>query len=269
MTEEVTNAPDQGAEKSQPTNAELLAQRDALLKQSTEQGKEQEVPGKSPADASPEVPVTPEVEKPEFTPDNLANTGNPVLDAGIKMMQQVAGLNSADVERIMAKAYERGDASLIDTAYIKERFKEHADYVEQLAGEYIKHTQERVTTVVDEVYKAAGGKEGWELANQTFAAHAPEHLKNAVEALSNSENFTAAAQLVIEFARSSGMVPVPGEHIQGGGAVANGALSQENFRKELSALRKSVGNRSFESGPAKAQYDALVRRRQAGMQRGI
>lgn len=268
MTEEVIK---QEPAAPQPTNAELLAQRDALLK---EQGQEKPVeevvvPGKNPADVTAEAALSKGAEKPDFDPEDLANTGNAVLDAGIKMMQQVAGLNSADVERIMAKAYERGDASLIDTAYIKERFKEHAPYVEQLASEYIRHTQERVTSVVDAVYKSAGGKESWDTANQAFTQHAPAHLKNAVEALSNAENFTAAAELVLEFARSSGLIAVPGEHIQGGGAVANGALSQENFRKELSALRQSVGNRSFESGPAKAQYDALVRRRQAGMQRGL
>ena len=257
-----------GSEAKQPTNADLLAAKAASK---AEQGIEQgEVPGKSPAD-TPAVPGAEgkDADKPAFDADDLAQTGNAVLDAGIKMMQQTAGLNADDVNRILSNAFERGDASLVDTAYIKERFGEHAGYVEQLAKAYIEHTTEQTQSTVKAVYELAGGEEAWGLHNQTFQQHAPKHLQAAAHALAEAGDFTQAASLIVEFSKGTGLVPVAGQHIQGGGAVANGALTAAGFKDELSKLRATVGNRSLESGPAKAQYDALVRRRQAGRQAGL
>ncbi|UNA01113.1 putative scaffolding protein [Erwinia phage Micant] len=251
-------------EAKQPTNADLLAAKAASK---AEQGhiEQAEVPGKNPADALAKAGAeATEADKPAFDADDLAQTGNAVLDAGIKMMQQTAGLNSEDVNRILSSAFERGDSSLIDSAYIKERFGEHAGYVEQLAKAYIDHTTEQTQSTVNAVYELAGGEEGWGLHNQTFQQHAPKHLQAAASALADAGEFTQAAELIVEFSKSTGLVPIAGQHIQGGGAVANGALTAAGFKDELTKLRATVGNRSLESGPAKAQYDALVRRRQAG-----
>lgn len=254
----------QQAEAKQPTNADLLAAKQATLKA---EAAEQE-PGKNPAD-----PVKPEAEaKPEAADadaDDLAQTGDPVLDAGIKMMQSVAGLNASDVERIMAKAYESGDSADVDSAFIKERFGEHAAYVEQLSKAYIDRTNEKVGSVVKAVHEAAGGAEQWGLMNETFKQHAPQYLQKAAQAMADTQDFMGASEVIIEFAKQSGMVPVAGQHIQGGGAVANGALSAKGFSEELAKLRSEAGSRSFESGPIKAKYDTLVRRRQAGRVQNI
>lgn len=255
-------------EAKQPTNADLLA---AKLASKAEQGVEQgAVPGKNPADTAA-VPGAEgqDADKPAFNADDLAKTGNAVLDAGIQMMQQTAGLNAEDVNRILSNAFERGDPSLVDVAYIKERFGEHAGYVEQLAHAYIEHTAEQTQSTVNAVYEMAGGEEAWDLHNGTFQQHAPKHLQAAAKALAESGDFEQAASLIVEFSKSTGLVPVPGQHIQGGGAVANGALSASGFKEELAKLRGSIGNRSMESGPAKMQYDALVRRRQAGRMAGL
>lgn len=255
-------------EAKQPTNADLLAAKAASK---AEQGAEQgAVPGKNPADAAA-VPGAEgqDADKPEFDAEDLAQTGNAVLDAGIKMMQQTAGLNANDVNRILSQAFERGDASLVDTAYIKERFGEHAGYVEQLAKAYIEHTTEQTQSTVKAVYELAGGEEAWGLHNETFQQHAPKHLQAAAKALAEAGDFTQAASLIVDFSKSTGLVPVAGQHIQGGGAVANGALTAAGFKDELAKLRSAVGNRSLESGAPKAQYDALVRRRQAGRQAGL
>lgn len=252
------------AEAKQPTNADLLAAKQASLKA---EAAAQE-PGKNPAD-----PEKPEAEaKPEATDadaEDLAQTGDPVLDAGIKMMQSVAGLNASDVERIMAKAYESGDSADVDSAFIKERFGEHAAYVEQLSKAYIDRTNEKVGSVVKAVHEAAGGAEQWGLMNETFKQHAPQYLQKAAQAMADTQDFMGASEVIIEFAKQSGMVPVAGQHIQGGGAVANGALSAKGFSEELAKLRSEAGSRSFESGPIKAKYDTLVRRRQAGRVQNI
>lgn len=253
-------------EAKQPSMAEQLAAKQAALKaEAGEPGAQDKSPTDVPGEGDSDKPDA----KPSLDSENLAQTGDAVLDAGIKMMQQVAGLNAQDVDRMLAHAYERNDASLVDSAYIKERFGEHAGYVEQLAKAYIERTGERVQSVVKQVHEAAGGKENWDNFNATFQQHAPAHLKKAAEALADSEDFVGASQLIMEFAKSSGLVPVPGTHIAGGGAVANGALSGTGFREELAKLRAEVGNRSFESGPAKAKYDTLVRRRQAGRMQGL
>lgn len=252
------------AEAKQPTNADLLAAKQASLKADAAA----QEPGKNPADPEPE-PAEAKPEADNADAEDLAQTGDPVLDAGIKMMQSVAGLNSSDVERIMAKAYESGDSADIDSAFIKERFGEHAAYVEQLSKAYIDRTNEKVGSVVKAVHEAAGGAEQWGLMNETFKQHAPQYLQKAAQAMADIQDFMGASEVIIEFAKQSGMVPVAGQHIQGGGAVANGALSAKGFSEELAKLRTEAGSRSFESGPIKAKYDTLVRRRQAGRVQNI
>lgn len=254
----------QQAEAKQPTNADLLAAKQAALKaEATTQE-----PGKNPADLEPE-PAEAKPEADNANAEDLAQTGDPVLDAGIKMMQSVAGLNASDVERIMSKAYESGDSADVDSAFIKERFGEHAAYVEQLSKAYIDRTNEKVGSVVKAVHEAAGGAEQWGLMNETFKQHAPQYLQKAAQAMADTQDFMGASEVIIEFAKQSGMVPVAGQHIQGGGAVANGALSAKGFSEELAKLRSEAGSRSFESGPIKAKYDTLVRRRQAGRVQNI
>lgn len=252
------------AEAKQPTNADLLAAKQASLKAEAAE----QVPGKNPAEPEPESDKA-KPESDNADAEDLAQTGDPVLDAGIKMMQSVAGLNASDVERIMAKAYESGDSADVDSAFIKERFGEHAAYVEQLSKAYIDRTNEKVGSVVKAVHEAAGGAEQWGLMNETFKQHAPQYLQKAAQAMADIQDFMGASEVIIEFAKQSGMVPVAGQHIQGGGAVANGALSAKGFSEELAKLRSEAGSRSFESGPIKAKYDTLVRRRQAGRVQNI
>lgn len=253
-------------EARRPTNAELLAQSQAAAAKS--EADKVGLPGKLPADKPAGGSEGSDAAQ-SLDASNLANTGNAMLDASITMMQQTAGLNSEDVDRILSNAFARGDASLIDTAYIKERFGDKAGYVEQLANAYIQHTTEQTQATVNSVYELAGGEEGWNLHNQTFQQHAPAHLQSAAKSLADAGNFKEAATLIVEYSKGTGLVPVSGTHIRGGGAVANGALTAEGFRTEMNKLRESTGNRSLESGPAKAQYDALVRRRQAGRMQNL
>lgn len=263
--EQIPAQGEQAQTPAQPTMAQMLAAKEA--EKAEQKPVTQQVPGESPSE--PAEPVNPLEEKQELDPENLAVTGDAVLDAGIAMMQKVAGLNSADVERILSTAFERGDASLVDSAYIKERFPEHAAYVEQLAHAYIEKTTARVNALVSKIHEQAGGPEQWDLLNSTFQQHAPAHLQKSVQALADTEDFETAAQIIMEFSRNSGLVPVAGQHIQGGGAIANGALSAAGFKEEMSKLRAEAGSRSLESGPLKARYDTLVRRRQAGRMQGL
>lgn len=198
----------------------------------------------------------------------LAQTGNPAIDAGIAMLTKVSGLNDSDMQRALGKAVEYGDKNLIDKAYIKERFGEHAAYAEMLAEAYLDDQAGQAQRAVAEAYEVAGGKENWTIVSQVFNGKAPEHLRAAARALANSGDLKGAAQLVVETCQSMGLIPNVNPQLKGG-AGNYGALSAAEFSKEYQALRKEAGNRSLESNQFKQRYDNLLQRRAAGKRQGI
>lgn len=198
----------------------------------------------------------------------LAATGNPAIDAGIAMLKSVSGLNDADMVRAIGKAVERGDETLIDTAFIKERFGEHAAYAEMLAKAYLQDQVGQAQRAVQSAHDMVGGKANWDAMTQVFNAKAPEHLRAAARALADSGNIEGAAKLVVETAQSMGIVPKVSPKLQGGGAI-NDALDAAGFAKEYAKLRQEAGNNSLQSKQFKARYDALVARRSAGKMRGF
>lgn len=198
----------------------------------------------------------------------LAETGNPAIDAGIAMLKQVSKLNDADMVRAIGKAVEYNDPNLIDSAFIKERFGEHAQYAELLAKAYLDDQVGQAQRAVTAAYDLVGGKENWETASQLFNAKAPEHVRNAARALANSGDVTGAAKLVVETVQGLGLISKEAGILKGGSAL-DGALSAADFSKEYQALRKEAGNRSLESPKFAQRYQNLLSRRQAGKAKGI
>lgn len=198
----------------------------------------------------------------------LAETGNPAIDAGIAMLKQVSKLNDADMVRAIGKAVEYNDPNLIDSAFIKERFGEHAQYAELLAKAYLDDQVGQAQRAVTAAYDLVGGKENWETASQLFNAKAPEHVRNAARALANSGDVTGAAKLVVETVQGLGLIAKEAGILKGGAAL-DGALSAADFSKEYQALRKEAGNRSLESPKFAQRYQNLLSRRQAGKAKGI
>lgn len=199
----------------------------------------------------------------------LAETGNPAIDAGISMLKQVTGLSDADMVRALGKAVEYGgDPNLIDTAYIKERFGEHAAYAEMLAKAYLEDQVGAAQKAVNSAYEMAGSKANWDSAAQVFAAKAPEHLRKAARALADSGDISGSAKLVLETCQSMGMIAQVNPKLQGNPGTA-GALTAEAFSQEYSKLRKEVGNRSMESQAFNGRYQELLARRAAGKRAGI
>lgn len=214
--------------------------------------------GKPAAEGDPAKP-----DAKELTP-----TGNPAIDAGVAMLTKVSGLNDGDMQRAIGKAVEYGDKNLIDKAYIKERFGEHAAYAELLAEAYLDDQVGQAQRAVTEAYDVAGGKENWDVVSQVFKGKAPEHLQAAARALANSGDLKGAAKLVVETCQSMGLIPNVNPQLKGG-AGNFGALSAADFSKEYQALRKEAGNRSLESNQFKQRYDDLLQRRAAGKRQGI
>ena len=198
----------------------------------------------------------------------LAETGNPAIDAGIAMLKQVSKLNDADMVRAIGKAVEYNDPNLIDSAFIKERFGEHAQYAELLAKAYLDDQIGQAQRAVTAAYDLVGGKQNWETASQLFNAKAPEHVRAAARALANSGDVTGAAKLVVETVQGLGLIAKEAGILKGGAAL-DGALSAADFSKEYQALRKEAGNRSLESPKFAQRYQNLLSRRQAGKAKGI
>lgn len=198
----------------------------------------------------------------------LAETGNPAIDAGIAMLKSVSGLSDADMVRAIGKAVERGDETLIDTAFIKERFGEHAAYAEMLAKAYLSDQVGQAQRAVQSAHDMVGGKANWDAMTQVFNAKAPEHLRAAARALADSGNIEGAAKLVVETAQGMGLVPKLSPKLQGGGAI-NDALDAKGFKDAYAALRKEAGNQSLESSKFKPRLDALMARRSAGKAKGL
>lgn len=198
----------------------------------------------------------------------LATTGNPAIDAGIAMLKQVSKLNDADMVRAIGKAVEYNDPNLIDSAFIKERFGEHAQYAELLAKAYLDDQIGQAQRAVTAAYDLVGGKENWETASQLFNAKAPEHVRAAARALANSGDVTGAAKLVVETVQGLGLIAKEAGILKGGTAL-DGALSAADFKEAYAALRKEVGNRSMESPQFKPRYEALLARRAAGRAKGL
>lgn len=198
----------------------------------------------------------------------LAETGNPAIDAGIAMLKQVSKLNDADMVRAIGKAVEYNDPNLIDSAFIKERFGEHAQYAELLAKAYLDDQIGQAQRAVTAAYDLVGGKQNWETASQLFNAKASEHVRAAARALANSGDVAGAAKLVVETVQGLGLISKEAGILKGGSAL-DGALSAADFSKEYQALRKEAGNRSLESPKFAQRYQNLLSRRQAGKAKGI
>lgn len=198
----------------------------------------------------------------------LAETGNPAIDAGIAMLKQVTKLNDSDMVRAIGKAVEYNDPNLIDSAFIKERFGEHAQYAELLAKAYLDDQIGQAQRAVTAAYDLVGGKQNWETASQLFNAKASEHVRAAARALANSGDVAGAAKLVVETVQGLGLIAKEASILKGGTAL-DGALSAADFSKEYQALRKEAGNRSLESPKFAQRYQNLLSRRQAGKAKGI
>lgn len=198
----------------------------------------------------------------------LAATGNQAIDAGITMLKQVSGLTDADMVRALGKAVEYQDLNLIDSAFIKERFGEHAGYAEMLAKAYLEDQLGQADKAVQEAYSIVGGKEQWEVAAQLFNSKAPEAMRAAAKALADSGKLTQAVQLVASYCQDTGLVATQNPLVRASGAV-NTALSAADFRTEYTKLRQEAGNRSLESPKFSSRYNDLMQRREAGRRMGI
>jgi hypothetical protein len=231
---------------------------------------------------APDATQEEEVEESTYdVPDDLKDpTGNAMLDAAMNAFVSVTGATLDDMRRAAQNAVERGDVTLIDKAFLAERFGEYYKDAYALAKAAVEHEvqqkeaqskqaqreQAKATKLANE---AAGGAENWKQATSVFNSTAPEKLKAAVKTLLNSGQVEAGVDLVLSHVQNSGQVPNVKNTLQGGAALGNvSALSAEQFKQEMTKLRTEAGAASLESGPWAARYNQLLTRRSAGKKLG-
>ena len=223
----------------------------------------------------PEVPaVKPEVPevKQEAQPSTATfETGNAVLDAAIGVMVASTGATQADVDRLVTKALEYGNADLIDEAFARERFEDKADQILALARAAVAEQSASVERSKQAVFTIAGGQDNWNSAVSIFNSSAPAHIKEAAKMLLDSGKVQEGAKLVMDTVVQAGLVPQVNPTVQAGGVVPSntGALSAADFSKAMTELKQKAGNRSLESGPFAGEYQQLIQRRAAGRRAGI
>lgn len=197
---------------------------------------------------------------------DAARGSDPVLDSMLTVFDH--GAKGLDRSRALGNALSRSDASLVDVAYIREVAGDQADALIAVAKSIVTHATASVAAVESAILTAAGGQASWDAAAAAFNKTAQPGMKSYVASemgSGNRDRILAAAALVTEHAKSSGLVPDQGQHITpgGGGQPGNGsALSKAEFKTELAKLDKR--DRNYDT-LTKALFERRVRGANAGL----
>lgn len=196
---------------------------------------------------------------------DVATIDDPILRSMATVMQTVGV--GIDMDRALGIAIERGDVALIDKAYLREKGGANAEQLITIAEGIVQAVEAQSAAVTQEVHALAGGEQGWNAAVAAFNTAAPEALRKVVATMLDSEKkaqIKAGAQLVVEYAKSSGIVPQGKPLIQNGGAAVSAAqaLSKEDFQTALRTLNPN--DRQYQS----LRQDLFARRAQ-GKQLGM
>ena len=218
----------------------------------------------------PVQPVQPVQAEPEPTLDvkvdvTNINTGSPALDVAVETFLSTTGATNADIDRAVSKAIEYGDPGLIDEAFIKERFGDKAANALKLAKAVVQQTSDQANTIISSVYEVAGSKEQWDSAIDVFKRTASPGLVSAAKAMFDSGNAKTtkeAAELVLNFNKTSGVLPVVNPRVQ---ASSSQAASQGLSAAELKA---AVHKLNPNSRTYKQDYATLIQMRSLGQSLG-
>lgn len=215
------------------------------------------------------APAVEPVAKPTVTPATF-NSGT-AFDAAINALAGVVGVTDADLQRALGTALERGDATLIDKAFIAEKFGTQASTFTTLAESVVTDVKQKAeqqnATVNAAIVEVAGDTATWEKHRDAFNTTAPEHIKVAARAMMDSGMVKEGIQFVMQHTQGN-VLANAGNLI--GGMPANHAagLSADEFKAQMGELKKEAGHRSLETGVFRERYDNLVKQRQVGRAAG-
>lgn len=223
-------------------------------------------------EASPAVPETPNVSLPAGEADPLKpapsediDTGNKALDVAVSSFIRSTGAADADLQRAMKNALEYGDPSLIDDAFLAERFKDRAGEARQIAEAVLEQAGIERTRLVEAVYAQAGDKGKWDASLAVYKQHAAPGLQKAIQMMFNSGDASSvkeAAALVVDFAAKSGVLSTTNGRVTGGSGVAEAAgISAAELQAAANKLNPS--SRTY-----RADYNKLIELRRLGRSLG-
>jgi hypothetical protein len=191
------------------------------------------------------------------------NTGNKALDIAVGTFARSTGATDADFQRACQNALDYNDPALIDKAFLTERFKDRAEDALALAQAVIEQAGIEKQRLVDSVYALAGDEGKWKEALGVYKQHAPAGLQKALSMMFNSGDAASvkeAAQLVVDFAKGSGVLPATGGRLTAGSGFADSAgLSATEFQAAVGKLNQS--SRTYV-----ADYNKLIEMRRIGKQ---
>lgn len=227
-----------------------------------------------PDASTPAVPSVPNAQTPavEEAADPLKpatteaiNTGNKALDVAVSSFIRSTGANDADLQRAIKSAMEYGDPNLIDDAFLAERFKDRAGEARQIAEAVLEQTGIERNRLVESVYAQAGDKAKWDASLAVYKQHAAPGLQKAIQMMFDSGDATSikeAAALVVDYAKSSGVLSVTGGRVTAGTgeAGAEGISALE--------LQQAVGKLNQSSRTYREDYAKLIGLRQLGRSLG-
>lgn len=173
-----------------------------------------------------------------------------------------------DLDRVMQRALQHGDPSLIDFAYLREAAGEQAPQLQALAQNIVRAVQAKADEVERGVYAEVGGEEIWHASVAAFNKSAPHELRVTVKQMLDSQNeqfIKAGAKIVAQFGQQSGAVPQPANLMgstSAGASFNQHGLSKADFQAELRKLNQNAPN--YEQ-----QREALFVRRAAGKRAGL
>lgn len=230
----------------------------------------------APSNISSTVPPIPQPKEPVAPVETTVstanfNSGNAALDAAVNSVAKVAGATDADIQRAIGVALERGDVTLIDNAFITEKFGSNAATFSTIAETLVTEAKTAAAqynaTVEAAIKEVAGDRTTWDKHADAFKATAPAHIQAAARAMLDSGFVKEGMQFVLSHTNGN-VVPNTGNLIGGIPSGQPTGLSADEFRAEQSKLMKEAGNRSLESGDYNNRLQALIKQRQIGKANG-
>ena len=217
---------------------------------------------------TPQAAPPGEPTEPQSTGDLNTYDVNTIEDPIIRSMATVLQTSGkgVDMNRALGLAIERGDAELVDVAYLRETGGANAEQLVVIAKGIVNAIEAKANEVTSRVHTLAGGVEAWNASTASFNTAAPAELKLVVKQMldSNQANLIeAGAKIVVQVGKSSGLIPSPKPSVQGGpaGMPAAMALDKFEFQAELNKLDST--DRQFPQKRAE-----LFARRQLGKNLG-
>lgn len=199
------------------------------------------------------------------------NVGNAALDSAVTAIATAAGATDADLQRAIGVALERGDATLIDKAFIAEKFGSNAatftTIAEAVVSEVQAKTEAHNAAVNAAIAEVAGDRATWDKHAAAFKETAPAHIQQAARAMLENGFIKEGMQFVISHTQGN-VLPATGNLVGGIPSNQSAGLSAAEFREAQQKLMQEAGNRSLESGPYAERFQSLIKQRQIGKANG-